>query len=220
MKAYLVRIMAAIAALTAVSQAAYTINFGSDVYGDLVDSNGSKLDNSYHFELGAFAPGFVPSAANINLWLDNWYVFARASYNPTFSHFTLSVQMTDNGLSDNPWLTPGAPSFELKEAYLWIFNNNTTNPGSEWLVTRATNWTFPAAGACCGGQPLEWSVSDLKPEDVPLHGKQGDTAGPGIFTDSRSHLLQTYTFVPEPSAVLLATLGGLTLVLRRRRDDT
>ncbi|MCX6865825.1 MAG: PEP-CTERM sorting domain-containing protein, partial [Verrucomicrobia bacterium] len=67
---------------------------------------------------------------------------------------------------------------------------------------------------------LEWSVSDLRPQDVPLHGKQGDTAGPGVFTDSRSHLLQTYTFVPEPSAALLATLAGLTFVLRRRRDYT
>jgi hypothetical protein len=68
MKSDLLRSLAVMAALTA-SGHAVTINWGSEAFSSLVDSNGNVLGSSFHFELGAFAPpptnpSWVPSAGN------------------------------------------------------------------------------------------------------------------------------------------------------------
>jgi hypothetical protein len=198
---------------------AQTINWGSEVLSSLADSKGSTLDDTYVFELGSFKSGFVPVQANLDDWFTNWNVFDRAAYNKDLGYITSSVQMQDNGTSSSAYQTPGAPSFEGLEAYLWIRKDEQPVAGNELLLTHATHWIFPTAipGCCDNGIPLEWSVSDLTPGDMPKFGNQGGKSGPGESAVSGSYALQTYTFVPEPSGLALIALGGLTLALNRRR---
>jgi hypothetical protein len=217
MKTILIRLLAA-ASLLGAGASAQTINWGSEVFSDLRDSNGLTLDDLFVFEIGAFDPGFSPLETNTTEWLDNWNVFDRAAYNGPLGYFTGTTEMTDAGLSISPALAADIPSFEGMSAYLWIRKGDLPVPGSEWLVVRATDWTFPTAvpGCCDNGLPVEWSVSELTTGDTPKWGRQGDQPGPGIYTVTDTHTLQTYTFVPEPSATLTGLLS-LPPLLRRRR---
>lgn len=211
-------LLLAIGILLTVSARAQTINWGSEVFSDLTDSNGVTLDDLFVFEIGAFKSGFVPLESNTGEWLDHWQVFDRAAYNPEAGYFTGTTRMKDDGTAASLWMTPGALSFEGLEAFLWIRKGDEPVPGNEWLLARADNWTFPtAAPGCCDNElPVEWSVSDLAAE-VPRWGRQGGAQGPGEHSDPGAHTLQTYTFVPEPSVMVLAALAGACGVWRRRR---
>lgn len=220
MKTTLIRILASTALLTAVAPA-QTINWGSEVFSDLRDSNGLTLDDLYVFEIGTFDPGFSPLETNTTDWLESWNVFDRASYNESLGYFTGTTEMTDAGLSTSPYLAADIPSFEGLDAYLWIRKGDLPVPGSEWLVVRAADWAFPTAipGCCDNGLPVEWSVSDLAGSDTPAWGNQSGVQGPGEYTYTGPSTLQTYTFVPEPgSAVLLALSAAIATFARRRRN--
>ena len=54
---------------------AQTLNWGNEVFGDLTDSEGVTLDNTFVFELGSFFNGFVPTESNLDQWVLNWEVF-------------------------------------------------------------------------------------------------------------------------------------------------
>lgn len=206
---------------------AQTLNWGSAVFSDLVDSQGNTLDSTYVFELGAFANGFVPTESNIDLWYGNWQVFDTASYNGLeqadddgiYGYFTSTVRMNSDGTSDSPSQTPGALSFEGLDAYIWVRNSNLAEEGSEWLLARADTWVFPAAeDDCCGnGPPIEFSTSDLTPTVTPLWGSQGGVTGGGQITSIGFYTLQTATFVPEPSTPLLSMFACILLCFRRNR---
>ena len=225
MKTTITRLLACAALLTAGARA-QTINWGSEVFSDLRDSNGQTLGDIYVFEIGAFDPGMDPASeplsTNLDAWLDHWNVFDRASYNGSLGYFTGTVEMTDAGLSNSPWLNADIPSFEGLDAYLWIRKGDTPVPGSEWLVVRAANWTFPTAipGCCDNSLPAEWSVSDLTPANTPAWGAQGPVTGPGEYTYGGATTLQTHTFpvVPEPSAALAFAALALSSIARRRRE--
>lgn len=225
MKTTITRLLACAVLLTATANA-QTINWGSEVFSDLRDSNGLTLDDLYVFELGAFDPGLDPAveplATNLDSWLNHWNVFDRASYNQSLGYFTGTVEMTDAGLSNSPWLNADIPSFEGLDAYIWIRKGDTPVPTSEWLVVRAADWTFPNAipGCCDNTLPVEWSVSDLTASDTPAWGAQGPVTGPGEYTYGGPGTLQTHTFplVPEPATALLLPILSLTTALRRRRD--
>ena len=203
--------------------AAQQLNWGSTVGAldgsTIVDSTGAALDNTFVFELGAFLDGFTPDESNVDDWITNWRVFDQAAYNSGDIYFTGTANMLDDGTSDSPDQTSGAPSFEGLQAYIWIRNSDLAEEGSEWLLTRADSWTFPTATpGCCDNQGVvEWSVSDLDSGDIPVWGNQGGYEGGGSYTTTGPYTLQTYTFVPEPSSLLLAAVSGL-LVFRRRRD--
>jgi xanthine/CO dehydrogenase XdhC/CoxF family maturation factor len=91
---------------------------------------------------------------------------------------------------------------------------------TEWLLVRADEWIFPTiAGDCCDTGVIEWSISDLVSGDTPKYGKQGTTTGPGVFTTPSTGGLQTHTFVPEPSAVILSVFAFGATLLRRKRNS-
>jgi hypothetical protein len=197
---------------------AQTLNWGSPVGTLLVDSNGDGIDDRYVFELGAFNLEFTPDENNLEEWVLNWMVFDTASYNPDFGYFTSSVHVLSNVTSSNPGASPD--SFAGLTAYLWIRDSDEPVEGSEWLLVRADNWTFPLTGGdCCDTGVIEWSVSDLETGNTPLYGRQGGTGGPGEFTHTSSGGLQTHTFVPEPSAAILGVIAFAATLLRRRRTS-
>lgn len=205
---------------------AQQLNWGSAAFSDLVDSKGAVLDATFVFEIGAFNAGFTPTESNLSDWRSNWQVFDRAAYNGVeepiddgiSGYFTGTARMLDDGRSNSSFMTPSAPSFEGLDGYLWVRKGDHPIPGSEWLVIRSDNWVFPTAipGCCDNDTPFDWSTSELDGGDLPKWGKQGSTAGPGEFADSNDHTLQTYTFVPEPSAALMVILASSLAMIRRR----
>lgn len=192
-----------------------TLDWGSEVFSDLVDSQGDTLDSVFVFELGAFVDGFVPDETNVGLWHQNWMVFDQASYNASLGYFTSTVTMNDDGSSS---YNPSSISFEGLSAYLWIRNSTDPVEGTEWLLARAASWVFPNAvpGCCDNEPPLQWSVSDLATTDVPVWGNQGGIEGAGHYTVTGNYTLQTYTFIPEPSSGVLLLFSAAMLMRRRR----
>ncbi|MEO0016983.1 MAG: hypothetical protein RLZZ522_266 [Verrucomicrobiota bacterium] len=208
---------------------AQTLNWGSPMFSDLVDSKGDVLDDTFVFELGAFVNSFTPDATNTAAWLDNWQTFDAADYNGVetpvddgiYGYFTAASAMNSSGTG--PASAPGAISFEGLDAYIWVRNSNTPGVGTEWSLSRAGGWQFPSVDPdCCGGDlPLEWSLSDLTPSYVPVWGTQNGVKGGGEITDTGTYTLQTATFVPivvpEPSSSILALLGVIIALIHRRR---
>jgi hypothetical protein len=204
-----------------------TFVWGSSVGDSFADSNGQILDDSYVFQMGAFIEGFEPDESNVDTWLANWRVFDQAGYNQDMGYFTHwsnetdSLRMLDDGTSNSPYLTSGASSFEGLRGYLWIRRGDQPVEGSEWLLTRAADWMFPTAspGCCNTDAPIQWSVSDLDTSgEMPKWGAYGDTMGPGSHTSGGNFTLQTYTFAPEPSAMMLVACAALTMLRRRRQS--
>ena len=213
------------------SSNAQTLNWGSAVFTDLIDSDGNTLpEGVYTFELGVFVSGFVPEESNVSQWLGNWRVFDTAGYNgydgpgDELYGIITGTEQIQNGVTSASNLSF---SFAGLSAYLWIRKGDQAEEGSEWFLGRATNWTFPlTGGGCCEDDPpIEWSVSDLITNgETPLWGNHGGVEGPGDHSytgtwggSGHPYVVQTYTFVPEPSSLLLAAFSA-GLMFRRRRN--
>ncbi len=245
MKLHIALIIPALMALAGLRLHAQTLNWGNEVWSSLADSKGDTLDNAFVFELGSFASGFTPDATNVDLWAENWHVFDQADYNgydgpldDVWGYFTSTVQISGDPLhpEGDPLHTetvtssyPGSLGFNFSglEAYIWVRNSDDPVEGTEWLLVRADTWTFPVdGGECCDVTLIEWSISDLDDTTVPVWGRQSGldgggqpytSTGSGSFTADHPYDLQTFTFVPEPSTAILSFIGGLGMVLRRRR---
>ena len=165
---------------------AQTIDWGSPVWSQLLDSSGAALaSGSYAFELGTFG-SFVPTDSNISSWSANWKPFDQASYSQTDGYFGSSATMNPStGVSSNS--IGGSTNFAGQSAYLFVRNTTGDPAGSfatsgQYLLARNASWTFPVLasspnpGCCDNALPIEWSVSDLvanntcitTPTDVPL----------------------------------------------------
>ncbi len=222
MKLQIVAFITALLMAAATSAHGQTLNWGSEVFSDLATSKGVALDNTFVFEIGSFDPAFVPTTSNVSDWSGNWRIFDRAAFDPGSGYFTSTVQMFREVSNPNTVHSdyPGAANINFSglEAYLWVRNGTTPVKGTEWLLTRASNWTFPVVGGeCCDKSTVEWSVSDLTASNIPKWGSQNGVDGPGVVSNPSSHTLQTFTFVPEPSSALLGVVTGCCMILRRRR---
>lgn len=195
-----------------------TILWHNAMLDSVTDSSGIPLDSSFSFELGAFKDDFTPQRSNVADWYSNWLVFDVAAFNPATGYFTGEAVMNSSGTTDSPPMTPGAPSFEGKAAYIWIRKGTEALPLSEWMLVSDASWVFPQADPeCCpNGVPLEWAISDLDSGDTPKWGSQGGVTGPGVQYVPGAFVLQTHTFLPEPSTGGLL-LGSLLLCWFRRR---
>lgn len=166
---------------------AQTIEWGS-VFGNTFETSaGAPLDNTFVFELGAFDM-FTPTPSNPEDWFANWRVFDTGAFNPALGYVTGVAQMNATGGSSSP---SGDSSFDFQglQAYVWIRNEDTPSPTSEWFLAVDPTWIYPnVVDDCCGNDfPLQWVID-----------------GP-VLT------------IPEPSGAMLLALTAVAGLLRRRR---
>jgi len=241
MKRSLLLILAALA-ISAPLARATGIGWGNTAFDPMkmYDSGGDLLDNSFSFELGTWATGFTPTAANVAAWASNWKVISTA-FAPDVNGW-VSLDANDPGVNDpnqniqyfsrsitfnaNGTVQGGGPSIFTtnEQAYIWVFNTKNVTPGSEWaLVTDSSIgatpddvWRVPDPSGVLN-QPVLWN---LETADTAIFGSVNGIVGAGDQSvDPGPNRLQTFnpvSVVPEPGSALLVLLAGMAVRLRRR----
>ncbi len=112
-------------------------------------SNGTSLmDGGFHFELGVFKDGFVPTSVNTAQWASHWQKADRCSYQASTKSFGSDYEIFDN---EDPF-TSGA------NAYVWGFRGGESS--GEWILFRHTAWNWPQLEPPGPpGFPLQWSAT-------------------------------------------------------------
>ena len=108
-----------------------TLQWFSDSLENNIDSTGQPMDTGFEFQLGVFAAGFEPSAANITTWLSHWNTADSTQYNTVQKRYAEVHIIEDN-------TTPFLPN-----AKAWVFGRRTSETGSEWILFRKGNWLWP-----------------------------------------------------------------------------
>jgi len=204
------------------------INWGNAFPSTLLDSSGAtNLDSaSYHIQLGTFetptGDAFDPEVSNVEDWQNNWKVFDEAELNEDFGYFSSGLSsgsvMNSDGTSQSPDATAGF-DFSQKDAFIWIFNQQTVEESTEWFLGRVAAWTFPNGAdfaACCGEDfDQQWSLSSDFPSapdasvDVVFGGYNSyEYEGGGVYESTGdAYLVQTYSPVPEAGTLWLSALS-------------
>ncbi len=121
------------------------INWQSRPFATHQTSEGTPLDETYLFELGAFRDGFTPSAANTGSWASHWVVAARSSFNVANEVFGGSHILENNE----------APFTTTNRGYIWGFATSGIN---EWVLISDPSWLWPETGDPLTF-PEDWAVS-------------------------------------------------------------
>jgi hypothetical protein len=212
------------------------VSWSSLTLSEFRDSYGHLLDETFHVQLGFFESALTggPTVDNVADWVNHWKVFDEASINLNDTgsdYFTSEAWVGADGQSyvnsgGAPVLNPDADlglNFAGQEAYIWLYNSKTPSLTTEWFLARVSDWILPAGSDdCCDPTfNLQWNVSQLATNEItPVWGAQSGKLGNGYYTDTTpgAYELQTFTFIPEPSSLLMAVIGS-SLLLRRRRDQ-
>jgi hypothetical protein len=125
---------------------AETIAWFSDANKTNLDGSGAPMDAGFHFELGVFSGGFVPTRQNGAQWATHWVAADSTAYNPTNHRFAGQHTVADN-------LSPF-----LAGTQAWIFGYRTTPTGTDTILLRNTGWTWPAPNPL-NPIPVEWNVA-------------------------------------------------------------
>lgn len=121
------------------------INWASAFGSTNLTSTGSSMSGQMTFELGVFASGFTPTAANAASWAANWRRAALAFYNTESRHFTGEHRVTSN-----------EPPFQAgTKGYIWGHDGNCTD--GEWILLSAASWGWPTQNPL--ELPVNWTVS-------------------------------------------------------------
>jgi hypothetical protein len=196
----------------------------------MVKSNGAAISSSdnFQYELGVFASGFTPTAANTASWVANWKRLDAATYNEAASYFTSTFQLVPEptgAMSGGNLLavstSPETSGYQVEEGsqlYTMVFNNTAMNETTELFLGTAGTWTTGPARDTQLEKPVNLRVSGIT---QPVFGGSNNTPSGGSSTPPPgSYQLQTATFLPIPEPSITALLGVLTAgaILRRRRE--
>ncbi len=142
------------------SAAAISVNWGSTRLATNYTSDLQPLGQAgdFVFEVGAFQPGFVPSAENIGQWEANWVAAGRSDYHTGFSFAAGSAQIVD-AIADGT------------QGYIWGFDSRD-GTRVEWILVSDPNWRWQAGGAT--SQPVDWTVGSAGQAVVGSIGAPGD----------------------------------------------
>ena len=121
------------------------VDWSSSAFSIHQTSDGTALDDSFVFELGAFEGSFSPTSANTTEWAAHWRVAQRAPYNPSTQIVAGSFVIETND-----------PPFDhASQGYLWGLS--LSNPG-EWILLTSPSWLWPTAGGT--NPPVSWTVQN------------------------------------------------------------
>jgi hypothetical protein len=114
--------------LNLVHAATVTINYASAGRAGHLQSNSAPLGSDTFVEMGAFSPGFVPTAANRNVWLANWTRLHRVNYHAGLGTFSGVANLESN-------VSPFTTSNRI---WLWVYNRD-----GDWCLYSNSSWTWP-----------------------------------------------------------------------------
>ncbi|MFT4639560.1 MAG: hypothetical protein ACI8T1_002885 [Verrucomicrobiales bacterium] len=160
----------------------------------------ATLDSGFTFQLGAFEPGFVPTASNTDDWLDKWTPAQSAKYNDRTRFFTGSHVYQQN-------VSPFLPS---NQGYIFGFNRWSTSEGgdrAEWILATDPKWRWPSGGGI--SLPVQWSMSNasnivLGSVDPPSESFHMMTADIDLPTSALSFELWSKRFLQDGSTASLS----------------
>lgn len=195
------------------------------------------MDAGLQFELGVFSNGFVPTSRNVGLWSAHWVAADSTSYNATTQRFADQFAVTHN---NSPFLIG---------THAWIFGYRITPTGTDRILFRNTNWTWPAPdpmnplamnwnaatanqvvlGAInAGGSPFLMKSAATRTfaqwQTEHLAGEPLNGPGDDPDKDGSSNLLEfVYGTPPKsagaPTATPVTLVGGLAQITIPRRSD-
>lgn len=171
-------------------------------------------DSSFTFELGAFEPGFVPTAGNTDDWLANWSPVTDAGGAPAagsstpFTTYTTVFGPTD-GFADSVDLTHNNSPFQVgAQGYIWGYNHQGAADGDcQWiLMTNSSDWLYPDTSAAIT-PTATWTVGNAAAAETVV----GSISGSSMTLGRIEHP------IPESSTFALLAMGFGMVTLRRRR---
>lgn len=152
-------------------------------------------DAGFFFEVGTFANGFIPNAANTDDWLANWSPITDASGAPR-------VDATDEYTTITSPLFGSFPGWDIQSelehanapftpgtrGYVWGFDNRTTPGSGQWiLLTHSTDWTYPNGTSPIA--PTEtWTVGNANHSETLIGSVSGAEITLGAVTISTNSL--------------------------------
>lgn len=125
---------------------AETISWFSDANEINLDGSGAPMGSGFHFELGVFSGGFVPTRQNSIQWATHWVAADSTAYNPTTRRFADLFAVAHN---HNPF---------LQGTHAWIFGRRVSATGTEMILLRNSGWIWPAPDPM-NPIPLDWNVA-------------------------------------------------------------
>jgi hypothetical protein len=121
------------------------VDWSSSAFSEHQQSDGTPLDDTFLFELGAFANGFVPTAENTTEWAQHWKVAQRAPFNPANQIVAGSYVVETNA----------APFGTNQQGYIWGLSSAHTH---EWFLITSSVWKWPSEGGVY--PPVPWTVQN------------------------------------------------------------
>lgn len=116
----------------------------------------SAIDETFTFELGAFANGFIPTDENREEWVTHWEAIDAEGY----SNLTRAFSGNHNFQSNNGPFAAG------EQAFIWGFQSRDVS--AEWILMADESWRWPVASSAppAPGGGLNFLVDDVTAEEV------------------------------------------------------
>lgn len=201
------------------------VRFASTFGAENQQSDGSPMDTSFTFELGAFEDGFTPTSSNTDSWLANWIAAPNSDSNASGGSSAPYTQVaigpsTTNRFDGTTRLDGNPPNFtDTDQAFIWGFDDRGEGGGTgagEWILLTNPGWLYPNDPGPGVNFGPDFLVSDQGTTAVlgevnPDWADLGDD--PHMVTES------VLLPVPEPSSALLLMAGCAIICGRRRRTS-
>ncbi len=161
------------------------IQWFSDAGQVNLDSQNQAMDAGYTFEIGVFSGGVMPTPQNISQWSANWVAADSTTFNGTALRFNNLFVVTNNH----------APF--VVGANAWIFGYKTTPIGTERILFRSVDWTWPAPNPM-NPFVIEWNAKDAT---IVVLGSINGSGTPSLMKSARQQTFgqwQTEYLTGEP----------------------
>lgn len=203
---------------------AQTVHWGNALLDTLIQSDGTEITagDGFTFQIGVFQSGFTPTSGNPENWLANWRPLDGAAFNDDANFFNSTFDIVPDsvepqfGTSNSPEAYPGLQVQAGQQLWMFVYNNTNMDTTTELFLAGAGTWTLPTVANNQMIMPGGFRVSQIV--SAPVFGGANDLRGGGNYSGGDPGFeLQTATFIPEPSAVLLQAAGLFALCTLRRR---